>query len=306
MAKREYKAVLPFNRKMKVMDQFGWLPLSVIEPTKASKEAWKDKGAYIPQIEDEKRRGDDAKYLPGLGFSEFHAGLCETIVKYWSLKGAKVVDPFMGRATRAVVTKELGRDYEGYEISPTTHKRVKEHLESLKLDATLWQADGCKLANTKDNSVDLVMTCPPYWNIEKYEKVDGQLSALSSYAEFMKQIDTCGENINRVLKAGAFCCWVCGDFRSWSGDGVFYPFHADTIASFKKAGLIFHDLVVIKNQSPFAPLQAGKVAAKRYTSKVHEYLLVFRKEGEYEVPSYCTTNETDEFEDIFTYKEDEE
>jgi hypothetical protein len=34
---------------------------------------------------------------------------------------------------------------------------------------------------------------------------------------------------------------------------------------------------LIKNFSPFAALQMGKVAAKRYTSKIHEYLLVFRK-----------------------------
>jgi DNA modification methylase len=30
---------------------------------------------------------------------------------------------------------------------------------------------------------------------------------------------------------------------------------------------------------PFAAVQAGKCAAKRYTSKVHEYCLVFRKGG---------------------------
>ena len=42
-------------------------------------------------------------------------------------------------------------------------------------------------------------------------------------------------------------------------------------------GLTCHDIMVVENISPFAPLQAGKVAAKRYTSKVHEYALVFRK-----------------------------
>ena len=41
--------------------------------------------------------------------------------------------------------------------------------------------------------------------------------------------------------------------------------------------------MIMKNISPFAALQAGKVASKRYTSKVHEYVLVFRKEGELEI-----------------------
>jgi len=34
----------------------------------------------------------------------------------------------------------------------------------------------------------------------------------------------------------------------------------------------------------------AKVAAKRYTSKIHEYILVFRKPGDYIVPDYCSEN----------------
>lgn len=294
---KKYKHILPFHEDAKVMDQFGWLPLSIVEPTRDSKSSWSD--AYIPQTEDEKRRSDDSEYLPGLGFSEFHAGLCENIVKYWSLGGAKIVDPFMGRATRAVVSERLGRRYEGYDISPNTFKRVKSHVEGLGLNPTLHLGDGCRMTNTEDNSADLVMTCPPYWNIEKYEDVPSQLSSTKSYHEFMEKIADCGDNIERVLKPGAFCTWVCADFRSWSGDGVFYPFHVDTMNAFQDSGLIFHDLVVIKNQSPFAALQAGKVAAKRYTSKIHEYILVFRKAGEYVVPDTYTMNSINEHAEQF-------
>jgi len=32
-------------------------------------------------------------------------------------------------------------------------------------------------------------------------------------------------------------------------------------------------------------MQIGKVASKRYTSKIHEFVLVFRKDGELEYPS---------------------
>ena len=46
------------------------------------------------------------------------------------------------------------------------------------------------------------------------------------------------------------------------------------------AGLKLHDVIVMKNDTIFAALQMGKCASKRYTSKVHEYILVFRKEGE--------------------------
>jgi len=273
-----YKKVLPFSDDMKVKDQFGWLPLSVVEPDKASKIKWKD--AYLDDGMKEKRRGDDTKYLPGLGFSEFHAGMTENILMYWSMDNSVVVDPFSGRLTRAFISSKMGRKYYGYDISPTTVKRVKAHLEQHDSDATIYCDDGCKMKQTPDNFVDLVMTCPPYHQLEKYESVDGQLSDIKKYSEFLDMIELCGTNINRVLKPGGFCVWVCGD---WRESGKFRNFHSDTIRLFEKAGLITHDIMIMKNISPFAALQAGKVASKRYTSKVHEYVLVFRKEGELEI-----------------------
>tara|TARA_Y100000593_G_C4218442_1_gene290527 strand:+ start:5 stop:874 length:870 start_codon:yes stop_codon:yes gene_type:complete len=273
-----YKKVLPFSDDMKVKDQFGWLPLSVVEPDKASKIKWKD--AYLDDGMKEKRRGDDTKYLPGLGFSEFHAGMTENILMYWSMDNSVVVDPFSGRLTRAFISSKMGRKYYGYDISPTTVKRVKAHLKQHDSDATIYCDDGCKMKQTPDDFADLVMTCPPYHQLEKYESVDGQLSDIKKYSEFLDMIELCGTNINRVLKPGGFCVWVCGD---WRESGKFRNFHSDTIRLFEKAGLITHDIMIMKNISPFAALQAGKVASKRYTSKVHEYVLVFRKEGELEI-----------------------
>jgi len=273
-----YKKVLPFSDDMKVKDQFGWLPLSVVEPDKASKIKWKN--AYLDDGMKEKRRSDDTKYLPGLGFSEFHAGMTENILMYWSMDNSVVVDPFSGRLTRAFISSKMGRKYYGYDISPTTVKRVKAHLEQHDSDATIYCDDGCKMKQTPDDFADLVMTCPPYHQLEKYESVDRQLSDIKKYSEFLDMIELCGTNINRVLKPGGFCVWVCGD---WRESGKFRNFHSDTIRLFEKAGLITHDIMIMKNISPFAALQAGKVASKRYTSKVHEYVLVFRKEGELEI-----------------------
>ena len=84
------------------------------------------------------------------------------------------------------------------------------------------------------------------------------------------------------MKPGAFAVWVCGD---WRDGGVYRSFHADTINLFQEAGLIHHDTIIMENQSPFAALQMGKVASKRYTSKIHEFIVVFRKEGELEPTS---------------------
>ena len=78
---KEYKKVLPLKDNEKVIDQIGWLPLSVVEPTRKTKKIWKN--AYLNDGLDEQRRSEEAKYLSGLGFSEFHAGLTEDIIHYW-------------------------------------------------------------------------------------------------------------------------------------------------------------------------------------------------------------------------------
>jgi len=283
-----YKQVLPIRDDCRIDEQFGWLPMSILEPTKESKATWKE--AYLDDGENESRRSDDAEYLPGLKFSEFHAGLAEQILRYWSMKGSVVVDPFAGRATRAVVASRMERQYEGYEISPTTYKRVTEHFKKLGVSPKLYNNDGLFLTFTDDEVADLVFTCPPYHDIEKYESVTNQLSDCETYEKFLKQIGYCGYHINRVLKPGAFCVWVVGDWRCPKGGGL-RSFHSDLISLFTKEKLIHHDTIIMKNISPFAPLQAGKVASKRYTSKIHEYVMVFRKEGEYEVPDYCSLDD---------------
>ena len=281
--KIQYSQVLPLRTDVKIKDQFGWLPLSIYRPTKESKINWKD--AYLNDGMNEVRKGDNTEYLPDYSFSEFHAGLAENVLKFWSLKGSKVLDPFAGRVTRAFVATKLGREYTGFEISPKTYERVHNHFEGVGMKPHIINGDGTLMEEIADKSADLIFTCPPYFNLERYESVPGQLSDEPKYEPFMSKIDVCIGNCFRVLKSGAFACWVVGDMRTNEG---LHNFHGDVINSFKKHGFLQHDVVILENISPFAALQIGKTASKRYTSKIHEYLLVFRKPGDYEVPKYCT------------------
>lgn len=276
--------LLPIRDNISVKDQFGFLPLSIIKPTNQTKAKWKDAYLNDGEIEIRKESGGAIKELK---MSEFHAGIAENIVRYWSLPGGKIVDPFAGRATRAVVTTKLGRDYYGYEITPKTYNRAIEHFNKVNVKPHLYMADGTLLNETPDNFADLIYTCPPYYNIEEYESVAGQLSDSDTYASFINSIDRCAENCFRVAKEGTFCIWVVADFRE---NGKLVNFHSDTINSFTKAGYDYHDIIIMENISPFATLTTFQAACKRYTPKTHEYILVFRKPGDYIVPDYCTEN----------------
>ena len=292
MKSEYYKNILPWNENERVIDQFGWNPQSVITPTKSSKNNWDD--AYLTAYEE--KRGVCPRLPNGLMMSEFHAGLCENIVHYWSMVGDTIVDPFAGRLTRAFVSQTLGRNYYGYDVSPETVKRVRHELDRHELGATIYEEDGCEMKSTPNESANLVLTCPPYADIERYESAEGQLSDIRKYDEFCERIQVCGDNIERVLKPGGFAVWVCGDFRK---DGEYKSFHSDTINMFKKSGLKLHDIIVMRNNTIFAALQAGKCASKRYTAKVHEFILVFRKEGELEYSSDTIKNREESLEQFF-------
>jgi DNA modification methylase len=292
MKSEYYKNILPWNENERVIDQFGWNPQSVITPTKSSKNNWDD--AYLTAYEE--KRGVCPRLPNGLMMSEFHAGLCENIVHYWSMVGDTIVDPFAGRLTRAFVSQSLGREYHGYDVSSETVDRVRHELDRHELGATIYKEDGCEMKSTPNESANLVMTCPPYGDIERYESAEGQLSDIRKYDQFCERIQVCGDNIERVLKPGGFAVWVCGD---WRRDGEYKPFHSDTINMFKKSGLKLHDIIVMKNDTIFAALQAGKCASKRYTAKVHEFILVFRKEGELEYSSDKIKNKEESLEKFF-------
>jgi len=264
-----YTQILPLKTDERVADQFGWLPESVITPGKGT--AWREIIGDSGDIST--RRSTDTKYLPNLKFSEFNPDLAEKIIRYWSLPNDLILDPFAGRATRGIVALKLGRRYDGYEIAPTTFEKTEVKIKSL--GGRLFKADGCTLEYHKDGSAQMIFTCPPYHRLERYESATGQLSDIKDYSAFLNSIRECAKNCYLSLDIGRFAVIVVADWR----DGkAFRLFHVDTISAMESAHFTTWDIVVIKNHSPFTRLQAGKVAANRYTSKTHEYALVFRKE----------------------------
>jgi hypothetical protein len=86
--------------------------------------------------------------------------------------------------------------------------------------ATLWHADACHMP-LGDESVDLVVTSPPYFALRSYtdggEHYDGQIGSEPTPAEFLTALWTVMDECWRVLKPSG-SCWVnLGDKYSGSG-----------------------------------------------------------------------------------------
>jgi len=116
-----------------------------------------------------------------------------------------------------------------------------------------------QLKKIEDNSVDLVVTSPPYDNLRDYDNM--------SFPKFEK----IATELNRVLKKGGVIVWVVGDAvikGSETGTSL-----KQAIYFKEKLGMALHDtMCYMKNTSSFP----ARAKSNRYT-QIFEYMFVFSK-----------------------------
>src|SRR5207253_3061156 len=90
-----------------------------------------------------------------------------------------------------------------------------------------------------DQSVQLVVTSPPYWTLKQYESADAQLGDVVEYDEFVRQLARVWKEVFRVLVPGGRLVVVVGDVllsRRAFGRHVVFPLHASIQESCRRIG----------------------------------------------------------------------
>lgn len=216
--------------------------------------------------------------------SEFNPAIAKNIISFWSEPNDIILDPFSGRS-RALISFAMNRRYIGYEISKDAYTHVLEEFnrlgflkdEKFMQDIILKNKD-CIYAHEEydPESIDLIFTCPPYWNLEKYESCYGQLSDLDDYNIFLQELYNRLLIASEKLKVGKYMILVVGDFRK---NAKLTTFHSDLIQKMRNLpDFVLHDIIAIQN-IPFytAAFYFGAVKHKKFTAKAHEYILVWKK-----------------------------
>lgn len=262
-----------------VKKELGYVPTSVMD-FQAVPHKWKPIATSLNI--DLERRSKNTVVLPSLKFSKFSYGLAEFVIRYWSDIDDLILDPFSGWAIRGAVAITLGRRYLGYEVSWEMRERGVSFLEAVTGQTRLegswgeWDIvldDGCILQGVANDSIDLIFTCPPYHQLERYPSAEGQLSDIDDYDEFLEKFRYFFDSSYNVLKPEKYCALVVAD---WRKDG-YKNFHSDCIQLAQDAGLRLWDIVILKLNSPFTWWRCGMNWEYGYVSKSHEYLLVFKK-----------------------------
>lgn len=210
------------------------------------------------------------------GTSVFDPVLCEIIYNWFCTKGGIVYDPFAGGSVRGVVAELLGRKYIGIDLSEKQIDANQINADAFGV-CPAWHCDDSKNADRylPDDSADLVFSCPPYHNLEKYSNHPLDLSNMN-YDDFIAAYREIISIACRKLKENRFAVFVVGDIRD--SKGAYRDFISHTKRIFRDCGLFLYNEIILLNVCGTAPMRAGKpFGAYRKVTKLHQNVLVFYK-----------------------------
>jgi len=153
--------------------------------------------------------------------------------------------------------------------------------------------DARDLSRIADDSVELVVTSPPYPMIEMWDAMFAGMNPTIAAAlsagdgsrafELMHQeLDEVWAECFRVLRPGCIACVNIGDaVRTVADDFQLYANHARVVSSMCRAGFSPLPDVLWRKQTnaPNKFMGSGMLPAGAYVTYEHEYVLIFRKGG---------------------------
>lgn len=201
------------------------------------------------------------------------------ILKY-SKEGDFILDPMVGSGTTLIEAKLLHRNADGIDINQEAVDMTKKALDfeyNTKSKQNVFLGDARDLSFYKTNSVDLIITHPPYLNIVQYSKntIEKDLSSISSVPRFFSEMNLIAMELFRVTKEDHYCAILIGDTRK----GQHYlPLSYYMLITFLKAGFVLKE-EIIKAQHNCVYSKRWIQSAKKYNFYLimHEHLYVFRK-----------------------------
>ncbi|MDR3113295.1 MAG: site-specific DNA-methyltransferase [Endomicrobium sp.] len=218
--------------------------------------------------------------------ASFPISLCEKVIKTFSPKSGKILDPFNGIGSTTKACENLNREAVGIDLSEAFCKIAKERI-SKKNIKIIANDNITELVKQPANYFDLCFTSPPYWdilnmnrsvdnkkNIKSYSDKTNDLGNINEYSIFLNKLQEVFSQVHKVLKKNAYCIVNVMDIRKKS---VFYPLHSDLANVMQKIGYTYDDIIVWDRQKDYNNMRPLGYPSKFRINKVHEYLMIFVK-----------------------------
>lgn len=190
------------------------------------------------------------------------------LIRFFSKAGETVLDPFVGVGSTLKACALDRRKGIGIELNPRYASLARERLTSEVRDMfasvdeqQVLEGDArAVLRDLADDSVDFVVTSPPYWSIlhkedhkakqerkahdldTRYSDDPADLGNISSYESFLSELASILGECGRCLKSKKYMTVVVSDFRQKSR---YVMFHADLAAALAEYQLEMRGLKVL-------------------------------------------------------------
>jgi DNA modification methylase len=196
---------------------------------------------------------------------------------------------------KAVEKENLDLMIPKFEKDKKAIANILEEVSKLPTKHSVFVADARDISMIEDNSVHLILTSPPYWNLKEYNQHKEQLGNIDDYEKFLEQIDNVWKECLKKLVVGGRMIVVVGDVllsRRETGRHRIIPLHSDIQVRCSKLG--FDNLAPIFwykiSNASFEVSGNSKFLGKPYEPNgiiKHdiEYILMLRKPGGYRKPT---------------------
>lgn len=229
---------------------------------------------YVP--DDVKER--EANKVLSAGVSLFDPVLSEIICKWFTpAQGAKIFDCFAGDTQKGLVFGQCGYEFTGIELREEQVEINNRIINGQNLPIRYINDDGQNVAqHIAPDSQDLLFSCPPYYDLEKYSDLENDASNQGTYEDFIKILDNAFKAAVSCLKNNRFAVIVVGDIRN-KKSGFYYDFCGDIKRIFKEAGMLLYNEIILVETGASTALRAGRYMESRKVAKMHQNILVFYK-----------------------------
>jgi DNA modification methylase len=206
--------------------------------------------------------------------------VARNLILRYSKEGDVLLDSMIGGGTTAIEAKILNRNIIYSDVNKIALERTKKSLD-FKVENSAWQKgfkwDSRKLHKLEDNSIDLVLTHPPYVDIIKYsegELVD-DLSNIRDIDKFCDEMEKVATEFYRVLRPGKFCAILMGDTRR---NKMYQPLAYKVMDRFLKSGfLLKEDIIKRQFNCKATGFWVTKSKDANFLLIMHEHLFIFQK-----------------------------
>ncbi len=160
-------------------------------------------------------------------------------------------------------------------------------------------ADARVMPEVADESIDLIVTSPPYWSIKDYGH-PGQIGFDQTYEEYLAALGGVMAECRRVLKPGCRFALNIGDQYLRASEHGRYrvlPIPADLSLIGRRLGFDFMGAIIWRKVSTTKTTGGGVWMGSMYYPKdghvtyEHEYILLLRKLGDWEPPADAEAKE---------------